>query len=182
MIAAHRIRPHRILRTKAAAALAGATLILIAGACDFNDPDEIQNQANMALVRVQVFASSDSRTPVPGVRMIVESPPQEQGGGGQQRQRPYQGPDVIAISGEDGLAEAFVFPGYQTEEAGGGGEAVDPANPFELPPPLIFADVRVVFLYNGQVLPFVTGLTVGSGRLYDLGSVFLLEDFGIVVD
>jgi hypothetical protein len=166
---------------RGAAALAGAVLILGLGACDFNDPDEVQNQANMALVRVQIFASSASRTPVPGVRMIVEAPPQEQGGGGQQQMRPYLGPDVIATSGEDGLVEAFVFPGYvepeETEEGG-------PANPLDptFPAPLIFADVRVVFVYNGQILPFITGLTVGSGRLYDLGSVFLLEDFGIVVD
>ena len=174
-----------VIRVRRTAALAGAVLILGLGACDFNDPDEIQNQANMALVRVQVFASSVSRTPVPGVRMIVEAPPQEQGGGGQQQMRPYEGPDVIATSGEDGLVEAFVFPGYQTEDgAGGGGDPSGPTNPLDptFPPPLIFADVRVVFLYNGQVLPFLDGLTVGSGRLYDLGSVFLLEDFGIVVD
>ena len=171
------IRPHFIREKRTAVAVISAVLILGIGACDLNDPDEIQNQANMALVRVQIFASSVSRTPVPGVRMIVESPPQEQGGGGQQQQRPYQGPDVIAISGEDGLVEAFVFPGYDAEEL----EEI-PTSPFDLPPPLFFADVRVVFIYNGQVLPFVTGLTVGSGRLYDLGSVFLLEDFGIVVD
>ncbi len=172
------IRAHRIRRTRAAAALAGATLVLAGAACDFNDPDEIQNQANMALVRVQVFASSDSRTPVPGVRMIVEAPPPEQGGGGGAQQRRYEGPDVIGISGEDGLVEAFVFPGYDSEQA----DETPPTNPFDLPPALIFADVRVVFIYNGEVLPFLDGLTVGSGRLYDLGSVFLLEDFGIVVD
>ena len=171
------IRAHRIRQTRVAAALAGATLLLAFGACDFNDPDEIQNQANMALVRVQVFASNDSRTPVPGVRMVVEAPPPDQGGGGAQQRR-YEGPDVIGISGEDGLVEAFVFPGYNAEEA----EETPPTSPFDLPSPLIFADVRVVFLYNGQVLPFLDGLTVGSGRLYDLGSVFLLEDFGIVVD
>lgn len=172
------IRAHRIRLTRVVVALAGATMILAGGACDFNDPDEIQNQANMALVRVQVFASSDSRTPVPGVRMIVEAPPPEQGGGGGAQQRRYEGPDVMAISGEDGLVEAFVFPGYDAEEA----QETPPTSPFDLPSPLIFADVRVVFLYNGQVLPFLDGLTVGSGRLYDLGSVFLLEDFGIVVD
>jgi hypothetical protein len=172
------IPAHRIRQTRVAAALASAILFLGGGACDFNDPDEIQNQANMALVRVQVFASSDSRTPVPGVRMVVEAPPPEQGGGGGAQQRRYEGPDVIGISGEDGIAEAFVFPGYDAEEA----EETPPTNPFDLPSPLIFADVRVVFLYNGQVLPFLDGLTVGSGRLYDLGSVFLLEDFGIVVD
>ena len=172
------IRAHRIRQTRVAVALASATLILAGGACDFNDPDEIQNQANMALVRVQVFASSDSRTPVPGVRMIVEAPPPEQGGGGGAQQRRYEGPDVIGISREDGLVEAFVFPGYKGEDA----EETPPTSPFDLPSPLIFADVRVVFIYNGQVLPFLDGLTVGSGRLYDLGSVFLLEDFGIVVD
>ena len=172
---------HRI-RVRRTGALAGAVMILGFGACDLNDPDEIQNQANMALVRVQVFSSSASRTPVPGVRMIVEAPPPEEGGGGGAQQRRYEGPDVIATSGEDGLVEAFVFPGYQAPE--GGGEEEGPTNPLDptFPPPLIFADVRVVFLYNGQVLPFLDGLTVGSGRLYDLGSVFLLEDFGIVVD
>ena len=81
------IRAHRIRQTRVAAALAGATMLIAFGACDFNDPDEIQNQANMALVRVQVFASSDSRTPVPGVRMVVEAPPPEQGGGGGADQR-----------------------------------------------------------------------------------------------
>jgi len=172
------IRIYRIREKRTAAALVCAVLILGIGACDLNDPDEIQNQANMALVRVQIFASSVSRTPVPGVRMIVEAPPPEAGGGGGAQQRRYEGPDVIALSGEDGLAEAFVFPGYDSESAG----ETPPTNPFDLPPALIFADVRVVFLYNGQVLPFLDGLTVGSGRLYDLGSVFLLEDFGIVVD
>ena len=168
------IRGHRIRRMRAAALL--ATLTLAGVACDFNDPDDIQNQANMALVRVQVFASSQSRTPVPGVRMVVESPPPDQGGGGQQKRR-YLGPDVIGISGEDGLVEAFVFQGYDAEDLEDA-----PTDPFNLPPPLFFADVQVTFIYNGQVLPFVSGLTVGSGRLYDLGSVFLLDDFGIVVD
>jgi hypothetical protein len=163
------------MRTIAAAAC--AILILGSGACDLNDPDEIQNQANMALVRVQFFASSTSRTPVPGVRMIVEAPQQQQGGGGQ-TQRRYEGPDVIAISGEDGLAEAFVFPGYQSQAGGTGG---DPTNPFDLPPALIFADVRVVFLYQGAVVPYLEGLTINSGRLFDLGAVYL-DEFGVVVD
>ena len=170
------IRAHRSRLTWVAAAL--ASLTVAATGCDFNDPDEIQNQANMALVRVQVFASSDSRTPVSGVRMVVESPPPDQGGGGGgAQQRRYQGPDVIGTSGEDGIAEAFVFPGYDIETL----EEL-PTDPFTLPAPLFFADVRVVFIYNGQVLPFLDGLTIGSGRLYDLGSVFLLDDFGIVVD
>jgi hypothetical protein len=131
----------------------------------------------MALVRVQFFASSTSRTPVPGVRMIVEAPQQQQGGGGQQQRR-YEGPDVVAISGEDGLAEAFVFPGYQSQAGGTGG---DPTNPFDLPPALIFADVRVVFLYQGAVVPYLEGLTINSGRLFDLGAVYL-DEFGVVVD
>ena len=166
--------------TRSLAALSCALLILGTGACDLNDPDEIQNQANMALVRVQFFASSASRTPVPGVRMIVEAPQQEQGGGGGQQRR-YEGPDVIAISGEDGLAEAFVFPGYQTGE--GGTTTIPPANPLDptFPPPLIFADVRVVFLYQGNVIPFIEGLTINSGRLFDLGAIYL-DEFGIVVD
>ena len=163
------------MRTIAAAAC--AILLLGVGACDLNDPDEVQNSSNFALVRVQVFASSASRTPVPGVRMIVEAPPPDQGGGGGAQTRRYQGPDVISTSGEDGIADAFVFPGYDIESLD-----EDPTSPFDLPPPLIFADVRVVFIYNGQVLPFLDGLTVGSGRLYDLGSVFLLDDFGIIVD
>ena len=108
------------MRTIAAAAC--AILLLGSGACDFNDPDEIQNQANMALVRVQFFASSTSRTPVPGVRMIVEAPQQQQGGGGQ-----------------------------------------------------------VVFLYQGAVVPYLEGLTINSGRLFDLGAVYL-DEFGVVVD
>jgi hypothetical protein len=170
----------RVIPDKRTIAFACAVLLLGIGACDLNDPDEIQNQANMALVRVQFFASSTSRTPVPGVRMIVEAPQQQQGGGGQQQRR-YEGPDVIAISGEDGLAEAYVFPGYQTQTAGGGTGATDPTNPFDLPPALIFADVRVVFLYQGTVVAYLEGLTINSGRLFDLGAVYL-DEFGIVVD
>lgn len=169
------------LDTRALAALSCALLILGTGACDLNDPDEIQNQANLALVRVQFFASSASRTPVPGVRMIVEAPQQQEGGGGGQQRR-YEGPDVIAISGEDGMAEAFVFPGYQAQEGGAGG-GLPPTSPLDptFPPPLIFADVRIVFLYQGNVVPFIDGLTISSGRLFDLGAVYL-DDFDIVVD
>lgn len=174
------IRPHFIREKRTAAALVCTVLILGIGACDLNDPDEIQNQANMALVRVQFFASSTSRTPVPGVRMIVEAPQQQQGGGGGTQQRRYEGPDVIAISGEDGTAEAFVFPGYQSQTTGGTG-TTDPTNPFDLPPALIYADVQIVFIYQGSVTAFVSGLTINSGRLFDLGAVYL-DEFGIVVD
>jgi hypothetical protein len=156
-----------------------AILLLGLGACDLNDPDEVQNSSNFALVRVQFFASRTSRTPVTGVRLVVEAPQQQQGGGGQQQQRRDEGPDVIATSREDGIAEAIVFPGYQTQQQGGG--TTDPTSPLLLPPPLIFADVRVVFLYQGDVVSYLEGLTVGSGRLFDLGAVYL-DEFGIIVD
>lgn len=147
-------------------------------ACDLNDPDELQNNANYAIVRAQFFASRDSRVPVPGVRMVVEAP--------EESERPYNGPDVVAISGEDGIAEARVFPGYQEQQdQGGGGEGgvpTGPANPLDAFPPLYFADVAVTILYNGQIFGLIGGgLTVGSGRLYDLGAVHL-DEFGVVVD
>jgi hypothetical protein len=42
--------------------------------------------------------------------------------------------------------------------------------------------VAVVFIYNGQIVSFIsTGLTVGSGRMYDLGAVFL-DEFGVLSD
>ena len=167
------------MRTIAAAAC--AILLLGLGACDLNDPDEIQNESNFALVRIQFFASRTSRTPVTGVRLVVEAPQQQEGGGGGGQQRRYEGPDVIAISGESGIAEAFVFPGYQTQPGGGGGGTTDPTTPFDLPPPLIFADVRVVFLYQGDVVAYLEGLTINSGRLFDLGAVYL-DEFGIIVD
>lgn len=157
------------------AALALTTAIV---ACDFNDPDEVQNEANFAVIRLQFFESRTNRVPVPGVRVVVEAP--------EDSQRPYVGPDVVGISGEDGTVEIKVFPGFieSVDPGGGGGGGQDqgtqgPTNPLELPPPLIFADVAVTFLMQGQVVPFVTGLTVGSGRLYDLGPVHL-EDFGVV--
>lgn len=163
---------------RAAAALA-ALVALGAGSCDWNDPDEIQNESNFAVVRAQFFAARASRVPVPGVRMIVESDPDAE--------RPYNGPDVVAISREDGLATAKVFPGHQEQEEGGdggtGGQGpTTPTDPFNLPPPLRFADVAVTIVYNGQIVSLVSGgLTIGSGRLYDLGSVFL-SDLGLVVD
>ena len=60
------------MRTITAAAC--AILLLGLGACDLNDPDEIQNQSNLALVRVQFFASRTSRTPVTGVRLSSRRP------------------------------------------------------------------------------------------------------------
>lgn len=153
--------------------------VLLTGsiACDWNDPDEIQNSANLAVIRAQFFESRANRVPVPGVRMLVEAP--------EDSERPYNGPDVVAVSGEDGVAVARIFPGLdEVEQPGGGdgGQPTGPPNPLELPPPLVFADVAIVFIYHGDIVSFIdTGLTVGSGRLYDLGSVFL-DEFGLVVD
>lgn len=163
-------------------ALAGG--LLVAGtSCDINDPDEVQNSANFAVIRTQFFASRTSRVPVPGVRVIVEAP--------EDSQRPYNGPDVIAISGEDGIATVRVFPGFSEQATGGTGGGgtgggtggtTGPQNPLELPPPLIFADVAVAFLYQGQLVSFIgSGLTVGSGRLYDLGAIYL-DEFNLTVD
>jgi len=161
-----------------------ATLAVVgAASCDFNDPDEIQNEANLAVIRMQVFESRTNRVPVPGVRVVVESP--------EESERPYVGPDVIGISGEDGMVEIRVFPGFVEQDEGSGGSGgggtsggddqttQGPQNPLELPRPLIFADVAVTFIVEGRVIPFLTGLTVGSGRLHDLGPIHL-SDFGLV--
>ncbi|HUP00178.1 MAG TPA: hypothetical protein VM737_01460 [Gemmatimonadota bacterium] len=159
---------------RAALAAAWIGLVTILSACDWNDPDEVQNSANEAVIRAQFFASRSSRVPVPGVRMVVENP-------GEEANRPYNGPDVIGISGEDGVAVVRIFPGF-TEGETGDTEQQGPTNPLDLPPPLVFADVAVLFLYQGDVVPFISsGLTVGSGRLYDLGAIFL-DEFGILVD
>lgn len=170
----------------AATRLAGAALLGLlawgASACDLNDPDEIQNSSNFAIVKAQFFASRISQTPVPGVRMIVESDPDAD--------RPYLGPDIVAMSGQDGVAVARVFPGFQEQQDGGGGGdggggtgTPTAPNPLELPPPLVFADVAVTIVFNGQVVTFIGGgLTIGSGRLYDLGPVFLVDDFGLAVN
>jgi hypothetical protein len=163
-----------------AAAVAAAAF----ASCDWNDPDEIQNSSNFAVVRAQFFASRENRVPVPGVRLVVESDAESD--------RPYNGPDVITLSGEDGVAIAKVFPGLTVQEQGGGGgggggdggqTTTGPRNPLEVPAPLFFGDARVVVIYQGDIVPFIGGgLTIGSGRLYDLGSVFLLEDLGIIAD
>ena len=157
-----------------AAGLAALTL----GSCDWNDPDEVQNSSNFAVVRAQFFASPGSRTPVPGVRLIVESDPDAD--------RPYVGPDIVAVSGENGVATARVFPGFFQQQQGGGGgggqQQQGPRNPLELPPPMFFGDAAVTVIYNGTVATLIGGgLTIGSGRLYDLGTVFL-SDLGITAD
>ncbi|HKY61326.1 MAG TPA: hypothetical protein VJP59_09980 [Gemmatimonadota bacterium] len=166
-------RPTRLLWL----ALATATPM----ACE---PDEVQNSANEAVVMVQFFASRTHLVPVAGVRMLVESPADQQN---QQQGRPYNGPDVLAISGDDGIAIARVFPGLDDPQDGGGDGGDDsqgegPENPLDLPPPLIFADVAITFIYQGQIVPFIeTGFTIGSGRLYDLGPIFL-DELGVTVE
>lgn len=166
-------RTHSTFRRFAPALVGLLTVPLLS--CDWNDPDEVQNSSNLAVIRAQFFASRGNRVPVPGVRMLVEAP--------EDSERPYNGPDVIATSREDGVAVARVFPGLAEEEQGGGqGEQSGPQNPLEVPPPLVFADVAIVFIYQGEIVSFIaTGLTVGSGRLYDLGAIFL-DEFGVVVD
>lgn len=170
----------------AAVALLGLFALGIAS-CDLNDLDQAQNSSNLAVVRAQFFASRDSRTPVPGVRMVVEADPDGD--------RPYAGPDVIAVSGEDGSAVAEVFPGYQQNVGGTGGGGggtggtggtgtgqTVPQNPLEPNPLLYYADVAVTLVYQGQIVSLIAGgLTVGSGRLYDLGAVYL-DDFGVTAD
>ena len=147
--------------------------------------DEVQNSANEAVVMVQFFASRTNRVPVAGVRMIVESPGDQQN---EQQGRPYNGPDVLAISGDDGIAIARVFPGFDDPQDGGGDGGGDdsqnqgPENPLDLPPPLIFADVAITFIYQGRIVPFIeSGFTIGSGRLYDLGPIFL-DELGVTVE
>lgn len=170
-------RPHRRVRCLW---LALATAIPIA--CE---PDEVQNSANEAVVMVQFFAARTNHVPVAGVRMLVESPGSQEN---QQQGRPYNGPDVLAISGDDGIAIARVFPGLDDPQDGGGGDGGDdsgsqgPENPLDLPPPLIFADVAITFIYQGQIVPYIAdGFTIGSGRLYDLGPIFL-DDLGLSVE
>lgn len=166
--------PHRCLALIAALAALGT-------GCDLNDLDEIQNSSNEAVVRAQFFESRSNRVPVPGVRLIVESDPDSE--------RPYLGPDVISISGEDGVAVARVFPGFRefddgnnnnnNNNNGGGMQPLGPENPLDLPAPLIFADVAVTLVHQGQIVSFIGGgLTIGSGRLFDLGPIFL-DELGI---
>jgi len=148
--------------------LALTLAVLTWAACDWNDPDEIQNSSNYAVVRAQFFASATSRVPVSGVRMIVESDSDSD--------RPFRGPDVVGVSGEDGVAVAQVFPGIdeQQQQQGGTGQQTGPRNPLELPPPMFFGDAAVTLIYNGQIAVLIGGgLTIGSGRLYDLGTVYL---------
>ncbi len=163
--------------------LAGLSLVVLAttiSSCDLNDLDEIQNSANQAVVRAQFFASRTNQIPVAGVRMVVESD--------QDSDRPYRGPDVISVSGEDGVATARVFPGFEDEDeqnnnnSGGDQQPMGPENPLDLPPPLFFGDAAVTLIYQGSIVSFISGgLTLGSGRLFDLGPIFL-DELGFTVN
>lgn len=160
-------------------------LMLAVGLATTCEPDEVQNSANEAVVMAQFFASRSNRVPVAGVRMIVESPGDQQD---QTQGRPYNGPDILAISGEDGIAIARVFPGFDDSGQNGeggedeGSEGQGPENPLDLPPPLIFADVAITFIHQGRIVPFIaSGFTIGSGKLYDLGPIFL-DELGLAVE
>lgn len=149
--------------------------------CDLNDLDEIQNSSNQAVVRAQFFASRSNQVPVAGVRMVVEADDESD--------RPYRGPDVISVSGEDGVATARVFPGFEDEDeqnnnnnSGGNQQPMGPENPLEIPPPLFFGDAAVTLIYQGSIVSFISGgLTLGSGRLFDLGPIFL-DELGFTVN
>ncbi len=145
-------------------ALALALLAPLAGACDFlENPDEVQNSSNKAFVEVQLFASRDDRTPVEGVIMIVESDPDSE--------RPFFGPDQSFVSNENGFIRAEVFPGTDPEQGGTG----PPATPFDVDPPLFFGDACVQFLFEGTFSTFSCGVTMGAGRVLNLGVVFVAE-------
>jgi len=156
----------RGLPLRALAALALGGLLAFAGSCDFlESPDEVQNSTNNAFVEAQVFASRDSRVPVEGVIMIVESDPDSE--------RPFQGPDQSFASNREGLIRAAVFPGLdpEAEEPEGG-----PATPFDVAPLLFFGDACVHFIHEGTFSTFSCGVTLGSGKVLNLG-VFFVDEF-----
>ncbi len=168
---------NRIANTRTIVAL--GVLTIVAPSCDLNDLDEIQNSSNQAVVRAQFFASRTNQVPVPGVRMVIESDDDSD--------RPYRGPDVIGVSGDDGVATALVFPGFEDERdqnnnTGGNEQPTGPEDPLDLPPPLFFGDVAVTLIYQGSIVSFISGgLTLGSGRLFDLGPIFL-DELQVVVN
>lgn len=169
---------NRIANTPTIVAL--GVLTIVAPSCDLNDLDEIQNSSNQAVVRAQFFASRTNQVPVPGVRMVIESDDDSK--------RPYRGPDVISVSGDDGVATALVFPGFEDEtdqnnnNTGGDQQPMGPEDPLDLPPPLFFGDVAVTLIYQGGIVSFISGgLTLGAGRLFDLGPIFL-DELGVAVN
>lgn len=151
-------------RSSPACAVLAALLVPLLGACDFlENPDEVQNSTNNAFVEAQVFSSPDDRTPVEGVIMIVESDPDSD--------RPFQGPDQSFQSDENGFIRAEVFPGLDLELQPEGG----PATPLDVAPPLFFGDACVHFLFEGNFSTFSCGVTIGAGKVLNLGIFFASE-------
>jgi len=139
--------------------------------CDFlENPDEVQNSTNFAFVEAQIFESRDNRVPVPGVIMIVESDPDSE--------RPFIGPDHQFVTDQSGFVRGAIFPGIQggDQPIERGSEGELPQTPFEVPPPLFFGDARVLFLFEARIFDIGGGVTLGAGRVINLGT-FFLEDF-----
>jgi hypothetical protein len=150
----------------ATAAVALGLLLSPAAGCDFlENPDEVQNSTNNAFVQAQMFASRDDRTPVEGVIMIVESDPDSE--------RPFQGPDQSFVSNRNGFIRAAVFPGVDAENEPEGG----PQTPFDVTPPLFFGDACVHFIHEGTFSTFSCGVTLGAGKVLELGMFFVDEFF-----
>ena len=148
--------------------VAVALLAPLAGACDFlENPDEVQNTANNAFLEAQVFVARDNRTPVEGVILFVESDPDSE--------RPFQGPDQTFASDANGFIRAQVFPGIDEEQQPAGG----PTSPFDVAPPLFFGDACVHFLHEGQLFTFSCGVTLGAGKVINLG-VFFISEFALL--
>jgi hypothetical protein len=144
--------------------LCAALLVLVPAACDFlEDPDEVQNSSNLAFIEAQIFASPDNRAPVEGVIMVVESDPDSE--------RPFNGPDQSFTSDDTGFIRAGVFPGLDLEQQQTG----PPATPFDAPPPLFFGDACVHFIHEGVFTTFSCGVTLGAGKVLNLGTVFLTQ-------
>jgi hypothetical protein len=144
--------------------LCAALLVVVPAACDFlEDPDEVQNSSNLAFIEAQIFASPDNRVPVEGVIMIIESDPDSE--------RPFNGPDQNFPSDENGFIRAAVFPGLDLEQQ----QATGPTTPFDVPPPLFFGDACVHFLHEGLFSTFSCGVTLGAGKVLNLGTFFLSQ-------
>jgi hypothetical protein len=156
----------RAIPLRGLSALALGALLSLAGSCDFlESPDEVQNSTNNAFVEAQVFASRDNRVPIEGVIMIVESDPDSE--------RPFQGPDQSFASNRNGLIRAAVFPGADPDaEVPEGG----PQTPFDVPQHLFFGDACVHFIHEGTFSTFSCGVTLGAGKVLNLG-VFFADEF-----
>ena len=159
--------PHARAGNRALRAAFGLALglLLPAAGCDFlENPDDVQNSTNNAFVEAQVFASRTDRTPIQGVIMIVESDPDSE--------RPFQGPDQSFASDQNGLIRAAVFPGVDAEQEPEGG----PSSPLDVTPLLFFGDACVHFIHEGQFSTFSCGVTLGAGKVLNLG-VFFVDEF-----